>query len=205
MEELRWKGMPLPLNTRCAHCFHAVLSHDIGVGPGKPPTLKCARCTACPGFDPEGELKTVGCLPGSGKEISKSYDAAELAKDLGHHLSGAIASAMAGPIAGAVASAVNPLETSFLGRCSFCLHDKKNFKQGTFRHYCREVLSLGVICECEYCYCSCLHNKGTHNKVGCTVTGCKCDISGHWGTIGSCPVALEIDEYLRSFEVPVAR
>ena len=182
--------MPIPLNTRCGGCFHPVLSHEIS----SPGTGFCGRCQ-CKGFFPE-ERATVNSSS-SGPAI-RTID--EMWK--------AFAQMPAAPF-----EEVPPiLEQSTIKNCPFCGHDKKNFKKKGGIYVCRTVIGGGPgtsveICACEYCYCVCKHDKNEHskNQVGCKVHSCKCDIYSFTGTTGSCPVALEIDDYLRSFEVPNAR
>jgi hypothetical protein len=129
---------------------------------------------------------------GMGK-VGGGYGPEQLAADLGYNLSGP-----------------GILEESLFEKCNFCRHEKKKFfkKQASGLYMCVKADPMKpphIVCGCQYCYCNCTHEQHEHTRhqVGCKAEGCRCDISNLTGPIG-CPI-LEIDDYLRSFDMSVTR
>jgi len=198
MNEMRWKGYEVKHDTECVTCAHPFAFHNDGM-------QRKYHCT-------DGGC---GCLiflhpeeRSVSAQVSGQYDAKKLAEDLGYQLNNVKSPSKAEDAVTKAqvdaAGYAGILEVSLKEKCNFCLHLKENFKKnrsGTFT--CMTRVGPSGYCGCEYCYCDCTHRVDQHSRsqVGCKVENCKCDIGNIVGTPGTFPIIIEIDDYLRSFEM----
>jgi len=68
------------------------------------------------------------------------------------------------------------LSASLIEKCNFCLHRKLGPSYRPVGLGCIALMKSGSPCGCVLCYCTCAHIAESHNRVGCTVKGCHCDI-----------------------------